>query len=123
VEIRSVTNQYMVRVTKDMGSKLYSQWHIKMFPDFHDRYTKHMNVDSIGPAVQAAKGITWVVQFKSIDKIMKWMFLSQQMQTSLDTYAAACTRENRDAEISDFNRSTGSGSVKQQNPSLWFKEF
>jgi len=45
------------------------------------------------------------------------------MQTSLDTYAAACTRESRDAEISDFNRSIGSGSVKQQNPSLWFQEF
>ena len=34
VEIRSVTNQYMVRVTKDMGSKLYGQWTSKCFQIF-----------------------------------------------------------------------------------------
>ena len=43
------------------------------------------------------------------------------MQTSLDTYAAAWTRENRDAEISDFKGSTGSASVKHQNPFSSFR--
>jgi len=123
VEIRLFRNQYMVRVTKAMSSKLYAQWHIQMFPDFHKRHTSHMNADNIGSAVQAAMGIAWVVQYTGIEQIMKWVFLSQEMQTSLDTYAAACTRENRDAEIPDFNGSTGSASVKQQNSPIWFKEF
>ena len=75
----------------------------------------HMNVDSIESAVQAA--------LQKIENIIKCVFLSQQMQTSLETYAAAYTIENRNAKISDFNRSIGSGSVKQQPQFLWFKEF
>jgi len=101
VEIRKLKNQYIVRVTQPMDRKLYARWHIEMFPDFHERHTTHMNVDSIGSAVQAAMEIAWVVQYTRIEQIMKWVFLSQEMQTSLDTYAAACTRENRDAEIPD----------------------
>ena len=96
----------MVRVTKDMGSKLYAQWHIQMFPDFHKRHTSHMNVDNIGSAVQAAMGIAWIVQYTEIEPIMKCLFLSQDMQTSLNTYVAACASEKRDTEILDFDQST-----------------
>jgi hypothetical protein len=94
-----------------------------MFPDFHDRHTSHMNLDNIESAVQAVMGIAWIVQYTRIESIMKWVFLSQDMQTSLDTYVAACTMENRDAQISDFNGNTGSAFVKQQNPVVWFKAF
>ena len=66
-----------------------------------------MNVDSIESGVQAAMGITWIAQSQKIENIIKCVFLSQQMQASLETYAAAYTRENRDTKISDFNRSIG----------------
>jgi hypothetical protein len=70
-----------------------------------------MNVDCIESAVQTAMGITWIVQSQKIENIIKCAFLSQQMQASLETHAAAYTRENRDTKISDFNRSIGLGSL------------
>jgi hypothetical protein len=82
-----------------------------------------MSADTIGSAVQAAMGLAWFIQHMRIAPIMKWVFLSQDMQTSLNTYVAACTSEKRDAEILDFNGSTGSASVQQQNPAVWFKAF
>ena len=94
-----------------------------MFTDFHERHTRHMNLDNIGSAVQVAMGTAWIVQYTRIESIMKWVFLSQDMQTLLDTYVAACTSENRDAQISDFNGNTGSALVKQQNLVVWFKAF
>ena len=56
-----------------------------------------MSADTIGSAVQAAMGIAWIVQYTEIEPIMKWVFLSQDMQTSLNTYVAACASEKRDA--------------------------
>jgi len=74
-----------------------------MFPEFHERHTYYMSADTIGSAVQAAMGIAWIVQYTEIEPIMKWVFLSQDMQTSLNTYVAACTSEKRDTEILDFD--------------------
>ena len=106
VEIRLLRNQYIVRVTKTMDRKLYGQWRIEMFPEFHKRHAYYMNADTIGSAVQAAMGIAWIVQYTEIEPIMKCLFLSQDMQASLNTYVAACANEKRDTEILDFDQST-----------------
>jgi hypothetical protein len=65
-----------------------------------------MSADTIGSAVQAAMGLAWFVQFIRFEPIMKWAFLSKDMQTSIDTHVAAYTNEERDRKMLDFSGST-----------------
>jgi hypothetical protein len=106
--------QIMVRVTKDMGNWLYGQWHIATFPDAHQRLTLNLNTEHIGDVTEAVLGIAWLLQFAKIPELRKWMLLSQQMQASLETYAATATRENNDAEIAAFHGSKKSASWPSQ---------
>ena len=119
VEIRSMQtlreSQYMVRITKDMGNWLYGQWHIATFPEAHQRFTLHLNTEHIGDVTEAVLGIAWLVQFVKIPKLQKWVLLSQQMQASLETYAATATKNYKDAEIATFHGSNSSGSVLDQD--------